>query len=455
MSITRRAFIQRSALAGGFTIAGPLEAFAARLGADSARRRRPTAPGYGPLSPREDDATGLALLALPEGFKYCSYGWTGDPLDGGQFTPAAHDGMAAFRGQGQRVLLVRNHEESSGDAFDRAISYDPGAAGGTTTIEFDEGTGAWVGGRTSLAGTVRNCAGGATPWGTWLTCEESLVEPAPEATYKREHGYVFEVPLSGKPTCEPLVAMGRFVHEAVAVDPATGIVYETEDSGSSGLYRFIPKVKGDLARGGTLEMLAIDRRPRFDTRTGQAPEGEYPVTWVPIDHADRGHSKDKDGQGVYAQGFALGGATFARLEGAWYGGGKIFITATSGGDAKKGQVWELDPVTQRLRLVYESPGVGILNMPDNICVSPRGGLVLCEDGDGTAFVHGLTVDGSIFQFIRNCAVIEPGRGRRAGDFSGSELAGATFSPNGEWLFINMQSPGITFAITGPWADGAL
>ena len=171
--------------------------------------------------------------------------------------------------------------------------------------------------------------------------------------------------------------------------------------------------------------------------------------------ADRGHAKDKDGQGVYAQGRANGGAAFARLEGAWYGGGKIFITATSGGNARKGQVWEIDPARRRLRLVYESPGVHVLNCPDNICVSPRGGLVLCEDGGVRAYVHGLTVDGGIFQFIRNAALIEPGRGRRAGDFRASEFAGATFSPNGEWLFLNMQSPGITFAITGPWAEGAL
>jgi uncharacterized protein len=131
------------------------------------------------------------------------------------------------------------------------------------------------------------------------------------------------------------------------------------------------------------------------------------------------------------------------------------VTATSGGDAKKGQVWELDPAKKRLRLVYESPGAETLNMPDNICVSPRGGLVLCEDGDGSSFVHGLTVDGQIFRFICNNALIEAGQGRRAGDFRGSEFAGATFSPNGHWLFLNMQNPGITFAITGPWEHGSL
>lgn len=454
MRLTRRRFINQSALAGAFTIAGPLQAFAARLAPAPDRRQGPS-QGYGLLAPVKDETTGLALLELPPGFRYASFGWTGDSLDNGASTPGAHDGMAAFRGDGTRVLLVRNHEETTGPAFDAEIAYDPAAGGGTTTLEFDEGQGTWIGGRTSLAGTVRNCAGGPTPWGSWLTCEESVLDPAARPALTRPHGYIFEVPLRDKPTCEPLVAMGRFVHEAVAVDPATGIVYETEDASVSGLYRFIPETPGRLARGGKLEMLAIDKRPRFDTRFGQSKEVEYPIAWVPIDHPDRAHDRERDGHGVYAQGLARGGATFARLEGAWYGGGRIFITATSGGNARKGQVWEIDPAQHRLRLVFESPGIEVLDMPDNICVSPRGGLVLCEDGGGFSLVHGLTVDGRIFRFARNHALIEPGGPQRSGDYRGSEFAGATFSPNGEWLFLNIQDPGITFAITGPWADGGL
>lgn len=454
MRLGRRAFLRSSALAGGFAFAQPLEAFWERLGAGD--RTAWHGQNYGPLFPVKDESTGLPLLELPEGFRYLSFGWTGDPLDGGRFTPGAHDGMAAFAGPDDRVLLIRNHEESSGPAFDAELAYDPQAAGGTTTLEFDAKRGAWISGRTSLAGTVRNCAGGPTPWGSWLTCEETLVEPGnPKTNYGKKHGYIFEVPLTGTPTREPLVAMGRFVHEAVAVDPATGIVYETEDSGAAGMYRFIPRVRGKLAEGGRLEMLAIDGQPQFNTRPGQPAGAEFPITWVPIDDPDRAHDLKTDGRGVYSQGFARGGATFARLEGAWHGNGRIYVTATSGGAAKMGQVWEIDPARSKLRLVFESPGAPVLAMPDNICLSPKGWLVICEDGPGTSHVHGLSVDGRIFPLVRSNVVIEPGQRQRAGDFRESEFAGSTFSPDGRWLFVNVQNPGVTFAITGPWERGSL
>ncbi|HXV93349.1 MAG TPA: alkaline phosphatase PhoX, partial [Pseudonocardia sp.] len=365
-----------------------------------------------------------------------------DVMDDGRMTPNLHDGMAAFDHGNGRVLLVRNHETGNGPAF-FPVAYDSaGGAGGTTTIEFDVHRGAFVGSWSSLAGTIRNCAGGPTPAGSWLSCEETftgLDVPVP-------HGYVFEVPASADSPVDPvpLKAMGRFYHEAVCVDPDTGIVYQTEDRATSGIYRFVPDDPDDLAAGGALEMLAVKDRPQYDTRTGQKTVGVLPVGWVPIADPDPDSS---DPLAVFNQGWAQGGAVFSRLEGAWWGDGAAYIVSTSGGDIGAGQVWEYRPRGRSggvLKLVYESTDRAVLESPDNITVSPRtNGLVLCEDGSGKDLVRGVTTSGEVFPFC---------------EFNGtnsSEWAGATFSPDGKVLFVNLQSPGVTYAITGPWENGAL
>ncbi|WP_300010361.1 alkaline phosphatase PhoX [Pseudonocardia sp.] len=402
----------------------------------NARPARPGAAGYGPLQP----APGGELL-LPAGFTYVAFGRTGEIMSDGVPTPGSHDGMAAFDAGNGLVRLVRNHERGNGVPFAQP-AYDPAAAGGTTNLVFDTSSMELVSSFGTLSGTIRNCAGGPTPAGSWLTCEETftpLTVPVP-------HGYIFEVPAAadGPVAPVPLKAMGRFVHEAVCTDPGTGIVYETEDRGTSGFYRFVPNDPADLAAGGALEMLAVKDRPQYDTRTGQRPNANLPVEWVPIADPDPDSS---DALAVYNQGFAQGGATFARLEGAWWGDGSAYFVSTSGGDIGAGQVWEYTPRGNsggQLKLVFESADRAQLESPDNITVSPRtNGLVLCEDGSGKDLVRGVSVGGEIFPLVELAANND------------SEWAGATFSPDGRVLFVNNQGLGTTYAITGPWEDGAL
>jgi len=450
MSVSRRSFLVTAGLAA---FATPLEALRSRIAAGV-----PLVDtlGYGPLGPVKDATTGLPLLELPEGFRYLTFGWRGDVMDNGKPTPSAHDGMAAFPGPDGTVVIVRNHEVSAAPAFGDN-PYDPQAGGGTATIVFDPKAEKVVGMRPSLSGTFRNCAGGPTPWGSWLSCEETVIAPGEKNPTTKQHGYIFEVPSSGTSNAAPLKAMGCFVHEAIAVDPSTGIVYETEDRARAGLYRFVPKTPGKLAGGGRLQMLAIDGRPRFDTSRGQRDGVTYGVYWVDIPEPDRPHIDPAagDANGVITQGLDRGAAIFSRLEGAWFGDGRLYVTATDGGDARFGQVWELDPKNDRLRLVFESPGPEVLNMPDNLCLSPRGGLAICEDNSKAPSMHGLMRDGRIFRFARNSIHLAGERNGITGDFSTREFAGATYSPDGKWLFFNIQSPGITFAVTGPWADGGL
>jgi len=415
--------------------------------------------GYGPIKKKPAKNTGEMLLSLPDGFEYTAFGKTDSVMADGRKTPALHDGMAAFAYE-RKVRLVRNHEiraKASAAIGGKEKSYDPSAGGGTTTLVVDPKTRELVKDWASLSGTIVNCAGGSTPWGTWLSCEETTVgvnggevyHKDREVTekFEREHGYIFEVAVSSDGLVEPtpIKEMGRFVHEATAVDPITGIVYLTEDTGTSGFYRFIPNVPAQLHKGGKLQQLRVKSKPGWDTRRGVAGEAmrSFDCDWVDISDPDPS-TAEKRPLAVFEQGKAQGAATFGRLEGCWYGDGFVYINSTDGGDAKCGQVWRYRPIGDggELTLIFESPGKEVLEAPDNICVSPRGGLVICEDGDGQNFLRGLLPDGRIFTFAGN-------------DLNDSELAGACFSPDGETLFVNIQTPGITLAIWGPWGRGQL
>jgi uncharacterized protein len=371
--------------------------------------------------------------------------------------------VAAFRGPQGTYRLVRNHEERtnaltvtpSGDEADR---YDERGGGGTSTLQVRFHRGEielerdWL----SLAGTIVNCDGGPTPRGSWLTCEETTAGTG--TGWAKNHGYVFEVDAAAESPVEakPLPALGRFVHEAVAIDPRTGIVYLTEDRGTSGFYRFVPDRRGNLTEG-TLQMLAVSGEPAYDTRLGQQQGQRLAVEWVDIADPDPA-SAEADSLAVYLKGLALGSATFARLEGCLWGNQAAYVVSTNGGQIGEGQIWEYRPGPGdsgdgELTLVYESADRDVMSFPDNITVSPRGSLLVCEDTSrANPQLIGVTTDGATFPFC-----VDP---------TDDEWCGATFSHDGKVLFANLQgstagdphnpgTPGRTFAIWGPWQRGAL
>ena len=480
----RREFLRRAgvSVAGLATLSGPLQAIFAR-GALAAGSTGVAANngGYGPLVPVADETDGVVRLHLPEGFEYRSITPTGTPMDDGVLTPGRHDGMAAFNAGPGRYRLVRNHEVNGpvGAFGDRSKAYDPVAGGGTTTLEVNQHAtrvDSWV----SCNGTQMNCAGGATPWGTWITCEETVNGPdvgndftgGNNALLQRKHGYVFEVQAAWDAgehqTPVPIRSAGRFAHEAVDIDPETGLLYMTEDNFDfpSGFYRYRapqnPMTARRLTDGGTLEMLRVKGRPNAILDKGQTPGVTYDVEWVTIPDPDPtfapGTTNNQAIVAVGDQGRAQGAATFSRLEGIFHDSGKVYLVSTQGGDTPPGepppagygdgfgQLWAYDTRRSTLTLLFESPSQKVLELPDNLCISPRRCALLCEDGPVENYLRGVTPDGGIFDFARNAIA-----GRQQ-----EEFAGSTFTPDGKVLFVNIQaSSGLTFAIWGPWKRGVL
>ncbi len=458
---SRREFLSESfSSVTGFGVASALSSLGGRFALGETAK-----PGT-ELIPCKDETTGIPLIRLPEGFRYVTFGWSGDPMDDGLKTPDDHDGMGVVAEKDGIVTLVRNHEISKDGkawAVKNGEPYDPRALGGCTTLKFDTKAGKWLESFASISGTSRNCAGGVTPWGTWLTAEETVLgvndsdhyKMNAKRSFKKDHGWVFEVDPAGVKKPVALEAMGRFVHEAIAFDRETGIVYETEDRGTAGFYRFIPNEKENLAAGGKLQIAEVVGQD--DLRGTVKKQATFDVRWHTIPDPTLAHTPglDKgDELGVFKQGKKLGGTTFSRLEGCWSGNGLIYFDATSGGGAQAGQIWQYDPKTEKLTMLFESPGKETLNMPDNLCVNPNGGLALCEDGDyGVSEfpqrIHLLSQDGKLTPFALNDVELKGEKGFK-GDFRGKEWAGVTFSPDGQWMFANLQTPGITLAITGPW-----
>jgi secreted PhoX family phosphatase len=408
------------------------------------------------------------ILDLPADFRYRVVSRSGDLMSDGLRVPHDHDGMAAFSGDDGRIILICNHELGPQDAAKSAFDvdampafvqqsiYDAGGGrtpglGGTTTTIYNPASGKTERQHMSLIGTEYNCAGGATPWGSWLSCEETFHNPGRGVLYQRDksHGYVFEIPARGTGLTEavPIKAMGKFVHEAAAAHPASGVVYMSEDRHHSLFYRYLPDIPGQLHAGGRLQALAIVDQDTFDTNNWAEVPGirinePLRTRWIDLDNID------SDEDNLRERGAQLGAATFARGEGLCMGQDFVALTCTIGGRARLGQVFTYEPSphegsTQeadhpgQLTLIAEADENSLLRNADNIAESPWGDLLVCEDTSGHCGIVGIGPDGVQYALADNA-------------YSDSELAGVCFSPDGTIMFVNIQYRGLTLAITGPW-----
>ena len=424
--------------------------------------------GYGKL---QKDPEGI--LKLPRDFSYKIISRRGDQMSDGLLVPGLGDGMGTFVGQNQHeTIIVRNHEVSPRDyvngafglelkdmakiAQDKFYDYGRGTTpclGGTTTIIYNHQTQQvekeWL----SLTGTVRNCAGGTTPWGSWITCEESVLKS--NEYFDKDHGYNFEVPAANTMQLYdpvPIKAMGRFNHEAVCVDPRTGIVYQTEDRHDGLIYRYIPDVPSALHEGGRLQVMAIGGLPSYDTRNWARSSSKrmktgkkHYVYWLDIDDVE---SPSED---LRVRGRIAGAAVFARAEGIWFGDNEFYFACTNGGRAEIGQIFRYTPSPYEaeenelsspgtLELFLEPNTSPIVENCDNLTIASNGDLVICEDHLSPRII-GVTPEGKTYKIAKNIGFE-------------SEFAGAVFSPDGSTLFVNIQKPGLTLAITGPWSSRA-
>ncbi len=487
MSLARRTILTGGAAGVGLVVAGAVPTLAQASPRD--HRLDPTGrPGHRPFPPLVDDPRGL--LALPPGFQYQVVTYAGrTKLDDGKgVTPSNHDGTAVFDGERGRLLLIQNHELPAGSPLGvphvEGTVYDPTAlmGGGCTVIETDRrgrNHGEWVG----ISGTLTNCAGGPSPWGTWLTCEETETKAGvawsgngQTGTYSRDHGYVFEVFANGRSLPSPIKAFGRYAHEALAIDPERTHVYLSEDASTpNGLfYRWTAprglKLESGIARQlgpteGELAAMAIvmddgSILPDVAYLTSAQLGRPFPVRWIPVPERDgqttsvRKQFTDEVTRGKKFEG------VYGTSKGVYIVNSYAFNSSDLPADAVKhdGMVWFYSYAESTITLVTYFPhqtstdsgaaprydGV-VFDGPDNVTVTPWGTLVLAEDGVGASHVLSSVPGGPTYAIARNQLNI----GSET-DPEFSEFTGPTFSSDGKVLFVNIQTPGITLAITGPW-----
>ena len=368
---------RRALIAGGIALAWSATRFERLLAAT---------PGPGPYGALGvPDANGLQL---PAGFTSRVIARTGETVGPTTYPwHSAPDGGACFPVPGGGWVYVSNSEVNNG-------------GGGASAVRF-AADGSIVDAYRILANTTRNCSGGPTPWGTWLSCEEN-----------GGVGKVYE--------CSPLTAgqgmqrpgLGSFNHEAVAVDASTGHLYLTEDDPVGRLYKFVPTTAGDVS-SGTLYAAAV---------TGSS------VSWIPT----AANTPDRQASTT----------PFNGGEGIWAGHDEIYFTTK--GDKR---VWRFDPVAATIAIFHDCVAVpSALDAVDNITIHPSSGdIFVAEDGGNMELGILAEVDGTT-QVTAFC---------RIAGHSGSEVAGPAFSPDGTRLYVSSQrgsddSTGVTYEITGPF-----
>lgn len=358
------------------------------------------------------------ILDTVEGITYVVVDRVGDRMSDGHRVPGRPDGMACFERDGMWVLL-RNHELTWPEGTVPQEAYDSEAGGGVTRVVVDPGDLKVLSSNLVLAGTVRNCGGGPTPWG-WLSAEE---------TEKDGHGWVF--------LCDPdtsrvrpphrIDAYRRFEHEAAAFDPTTGICYLTEDQADSCLYRFVPDDPDRPFAEGRFQALAVVGDP--GARTTRLDEGEVvDISWVDV-------PEPGDGETLRAVARRAGAAVIVRGEGAWLEDRTLVVASTAGGPIGGGQIFAVDVDRDTLSVLTVVRHGSALYRPDNVTLGPAGTVWMCEDHTCLCQLHVRTDDGCIHPIARSS---EPE----------DELAGICFSPDGRVAFVNLWRRGITVALLG-------